>query len=76
MITFISEEYTTINRETQEPVIRESVKYRWSSKTGGKCRYTPDMNQTLSDEDMTKFRKDHEEWNKSQQIDSEDSPFL
>ena len=65
MITFISEEYIGVNRETQEPIIREATKYRWSAKIGGKCNYNNDMNQTLSEEDMQEFRRKHSEWTKA-----------
>tara|TARA_Y100000310_G_scaffold338910_1_gene429894 strand:+ start:106 stop:681 length:576 start_codon:yes stop_codon:yes gene_type:complete len=79
MITFISEEYIGVNRETQEPIIREATKYRWSAKSGGKCTYNDDMNQVLSNEDMQEFKKRHEEWNKAQVVESksekEDLPF-
>ncbi len=65
MITFISEEYIGVNRDTQEPVIREATKYRWSSKIGGKCTYNNNMNQTLSEEDMEEFRRRHSDWAKA-----------
>tara|TARA_R110000824_G_scaffold49716_3_gene139453 strand:- start:1233 stop:1805 length:573 start_codon:yes stop_codon:yes gene_type:complete len=78
MITFISEEYIGTNRDTKEPVIREAVKYRWSAKDRGKCSYNPDMNQTLSEDDMQEFKSRHVQWSDSQSIpsiDSEDTPF-
>ena len=65
MITFISEEYIGVNRDTQEPVIREATKYRWSAKAGGKCTYNNDMNQVLSENDMKEFRRRHSEWTKA-----------
>ena len=71
MVTFISDEYISVNRDTQEPVIREAVKYRWSAKDGGRCTYNPDMNQTLSEEDMKEFKTRHEEWTKSQKVEAQ-----
>ena len=81
MITFISEEYIGVNRDTQEPVIREATKYRWSAKVGGKCTYNNNMNQTLSEEDMEEFRRRHSDWTKANSTvnssvkDDEDLPF-
>ena len=80
MITFISEEYIGKNRDNDEPVIRESVKYRWSAKSGGKCTYNPDMNQELSTEEMSEFSMKHSEWSKANKEtavtkDDEDMPF-
>ena len=80
MITFISEEYISVNKENQEPVIRTAVKYRWSAKSGGKCTYNPDMNQVLSEEEMSEFSKKHSEWSKANSSmaassDDEDMPF-
>ena len=65
MITFISEEYIGINRETQEPVIRSATKYRWSAKSGGRCTYNADMNQELNEEQMSEFSEKHAMWSKS-----------
>ena len=65
MVTFISEEYIGINRDTQEPVIREATKYRWSAKIGGKCSYNNDMNQQLNEEQMSEFSMKHSEWTKA-----------
>ena len=81
MVTFISEEYIGVNRDTQEPVIREATKYRWSAKVGGKCTYNNNMNQTLSEEDMEEFRRRHSDWTKANSTvnssvkDDEDLPF-
>ena len=80
MITFISEEYIGINKDNEEPVIRTATKYRWSAKSGGKCTYNHDMNQTLNDEQMAEFSKKHSEWSKanssvSASSDDEDMPF-
>ena len=80
MITFISEEYIGINKENQEPVIRTSTKYRWSAKSGGKCTYNHDMNQTLTDEQMSEFSMKHSEWSKANSSmaassNDEDMPF-
>ena len=80
MITFISEEYIGVNRETQEPVIRTAVKYRWSAKSGGKCTYNQNMNQELSEEGMSEFSMKHSEWTKASKevastSDDEDMPF-
>ena len=80
MITFISEEYIGINRDNEEPVIRTATKYRWSSKSGGKCTYNHDMNQTLTDEQMSEFSIKHSEWSKANSSmaatsDDEDMPF-
>ena len=81
MVTFISEEYIGVNRDTQEPVIREATKYRWSAKIGGKCTYNNNMNQTLSEEDMEEFRRRHSDWTKANSAvnssvkDDEDLPF-
>ena len=80
MITFISEEYIGVNRDNQEPVIRTAVKYRWSAKSGSKCTYNENMNQTLSDEQMSEFSMKHSEWSKANSSiaatsDDEDMPF-
>ena len=80
MITFISEEYIGINRENEEPVIRTATKYRWSAKSGGKCTYNHDMNQTLTDEQMSEFSTKHSEWSKANSSmaassNDEDMPF-
>lgn len=80
MITFISEEYISVNRDTQEPVIRTGVKYRWSAKSGAKCTYNDNMNKELSAEEMSEFSMKHSEWNKANDSvnnasDDEDMPF-
>jgi|TARA_R100001443_G_scaffold9108_1_gene18656 hypothetical protein len=82
MITFISEEYVTVNRETGEPVIREAVKYRWSNKAGANCAYSPDMNKKLSNEDRDKYKvmmKDYQGTSASVEnadgMTDEDMPF-
>ena len=80
MVTFISDEYITVNRDTSEPVIKTSVKYRWSAKSGGKCTYNPGMNQTLSDADMAEFSNKHASWGKAnaaiqEAATDEDMPF-
>ena len=80
MITFISEEYIGKNKENEEPVIRTSVKYRWSAKSGGKCTYNQDMNQELNEEQMSEFSMKHSEWSKANKevasaSDDEDMPF-
>ena len=80
MIAFISEEYISKNRDNQEPVIRNATKYRWSAKSGGKCTYNNDMNQTLTDEQMSEFSMQHSEWSKANSSmasssNDEDMPF-
>ena len=79
MIAFISEEYIGINKETEEPVIRTAVKYRWSSKVGGKCTYNNDMNKTLTEEEMAEFSTKHASWGRAnavaQQAADDDMPF-
>jgi len=80
MITFISEEYIGINRDNEEPVIRTATKYRWSAKSGGKCTYNHDMNQTLTTEQTSEFSMKHSEWSKSNTVaqsadNDEDMPF-
>jgi len=80
MVTFISEEYISKNRDNQEPVIRTATKYRWSAKSGGKCTYNNDMNQTLTDEQMADFSKQHSDWSNanssiSAAADDDDMPF-
>ena len=80
MITFISEEYIGKNRDNEEPVIRTATKYRWSAKSGGNCTYNNDMNQTLSNEEMSEFSMKHSEWSKANNSiaassDDEDMPF-
>jgi len=80
MITFISEEYIGMNRDNQEPVIRTSTKYRWSAKSGGKCTYNHDMNQTLTDEQMAEFSNKHASWGRANAAvqdaaTDEDMPF-
>ena len=80
MITFISEEYIGVNKDNQEPVIRTSTKYRWSAKSGGKCTYNHDMNQTLTNDQMSEFSEKHAAWSKSNTIaqsaaNDEDMPF-
>ena len=80
MITFISEEYIGINRDNEEPVIRTATKYRWSAKSGGKCTYNNNMNQTLSDEEMSEFSMKHSEWSKANSVaqnitEDDDMPF-
>ena len=80
MITFISDEYISVNRDTSEPVIRTTTKYRWSAKEGGKCTYNPDMNQQLSEDEMSEFSMKHSEWSKANDAiasnnNDEDMPF-
>ena len=80
MITFISEEYIGINRDNEEPVIRTATKYRWSAKSGGKCTYNHDMNQTLTDEQMAEFSNKHASWGRANTAvqdaaTDEDMPF-
>ena len=79
MIAFISEEYIGINKETEEPVIRTAVKYRWSSKVGGKCTYNNDMNKTLTEEEMAEFSTKHASWGRAnavaQDAANDDMPF-
>jgi len=80
MITFISEEWISVNKDTGEPVIRESVKYRWSNKSGAKCLYNPDMNKKLSNEDKIKYTTLHSTWQQNNNVvviqdDDENMPF-
>ena len=76
MITFISDEYISVNRDNQEPVIRTAVKYRWSSKEGGKCTYNPDMNQELEENEMSEFSTKHKEWSKANDaVNANDDPL-
>jgi len=80
MVTFISEEYISKNRDNEEPVIRTATKYRWSAKSGGKCTYNNDMNQTLNDEQMADFSKQHSDWSNannsmSATANDDDMPF-
>ena len=82
MITFISEEWVSTNRDTGEPVIRESVKYRWSNKVGSKCAYNSEMNKKLSQEDKSKYKTMMEQWGSvsssvenSDGMTDEDLPF-
>lgn len=88
MVSFTSQEYVTIMRETGEPVIRTSVGYRWSAKEGGKCTYNNDMNQVLPTDARIDFAKKHKTWadannsvtnesmtSMSQNGDDEDLPF-
>ena len=80
MITFISEEYIGINRDTKEPVIRSATKYRWSAKSGGRCTYNADMNQELNEEQMSVFSMQHSEGSKANSVaqttaNDEDMPF-
>ena len=80
MIAFISEEYIGVNKETEEPVIRTAVKYRWSSKVGGKCTYNEDMNKTLSNEEMAEFSSKHASWGAAKAVaqdaaNDDDMPF-
>ena len=78
MIVQLSEEYIGINKETEEPVIRTAVKYRWSSKLGGKCTYNNDMNKTLSNEEMAEFSSKHASWGAAQAVAQDaddDMPF-
>ena len=80
MITFISEEYISVNKENEEPVIRTTTRYRWSSKSGGKCTYNQDMNKTLNDKEMSEFSMKHSEWSKANSSmaassNDEDMPF-
>jgi len=79
MITFISEEWVGTNKDTGEPTIRESVKYRWSNKSGAKCAYNADMNKKLSQEDRSKYQTMMEQWglanNTVEITDADDMPF-
>ena len=79
MITFISEEWVGTNKDTGEPTIRESVKYRWSNKSGAKCAYNVDMNKKLSQEDRSKYQTMMEQWglanNTVEITDADDMPF-
>jgi len=80
MVTFISEEYISINKENEEPVIRTTTRYRWSSKSGAKCTYNQDMNKTLNDEEMSEFSQKHAAWSKANNSmaatsNDEDMPF-
>ena len=53
---------STDKPSTGEPVIRESVKYRWSNKVGSKCAYNSEMNKKLSQEDKSKYKTMMEQW--------------
>jgi len=76
-ITFIYEEYVTNNRDTDEPMIRKAIKYRWSSKDGTKIAYKEEYNQPLSKEDMKDYMQKKEQFSSNSvntEID-EDLPF-
>tara|TARA_R100000008_G_C3569813_1_gene161359 strand:- start:793 stop:1356 length:564 start_codon:yes stop_codon:yes gene_type:complete len=76
MITFISEEYVTTDKESGQPVIRKALKYRWSNKSGANCLYNPDMNKKLSAEDKDKYRTMVEEYKGNASVPAEeDLPF-
>ena len=76
-ITFTYEEYVTNNKETDEPVIRKAIKYRWSSKDGSKIVYKEEYNQSLSKEDMKDYMNQKEDYTaKSREVENEeDLPF-
>ena len=76
MITFITEEYISTDKETGNPIIRKALKYRWSNKSGANCLYNPDMNKQLSAEDKDKYRTmvENSKSNASVLVD-EDLPF-
>ena len=76
-ITFIYEEYVTNNRETDEPIIRKAIKYRWSSKDGSKIAYKEEYNQPLPKEEMKEYMDKREDYiAKSREVEKEeDLPF-
>ena len=76
-ITFIYEEYVTNDRDTDEPIIRKAIKYRWSSKDGSKIAYKEEYNQPLSKEDMQEYMDKKEDYTaKSREVEKEeDLPF-
>ena len=75
-ITFIYEEYVTNNRETDEPMIRKAIKYRWSSKDGAKIAYKEEYNQPLSKEDMKDYMQKKEKFDSNSKGEvEEDLPF-
>lgn len=74
-ITFIYEEYVTNNRETDEPIIRKAIKYRWSSKDGTKIAYKEEYNQPLSKEDMKDYMDKRDEFSTNSTNVEDDDPL-
>lgn len=75
-ICFTYEEYISHNKETDEPLIRKAIKYRWSSKDGQKIAYKEDYNQPLSKEDMKDYMQKKEQFDSaSTPEETEDLPF-
>ena len=75
-ICFTYEEYISYNKETDKPLIRKAIKYRWSSKDGQKIAYKEDYNQPLSKEDMKDYMQKKEQFDSaSTPEETEDLPF-
>ena len=69
-------EYISHNKETDEPLIRKAIKYRWSSKDGQKIAYKEDYNQPLSKEDMKDYMQKKEQFDSaSTPEETDDLPF-
>jgi hypothetical protein len=61
-ICFLSEEYITKDKKTDEPIKRTALRYRWSSKDGAKINYDPAYNKELDQESKKELEKQHDEW--------------
>ena len=70
---FCTEEYVGTDRETNEPVVRTALKYKFSKKMGQTIKYDAKYNKTLSPDAHKDFQELHRIWSESQAGSSNDN---
>ena len=72
-ICFTFEEYMTIKEG--QPVKRKAIRYRWSSRDGGRIKYDPKYNKPISPLDEETFIKENSATTSPVSSDDENLPF-
>lgn len=59
---FCTEEYVGTDRETNEPIVRTALKYKFSKKMGQTIKYDAKYNKSLSPDQHKDFQELHKIW--------------
>ena len=72
---FCTEEYVGTDRETNEPVVRTALKYKFSKKMGQTIKYDAKYNKSLSPDQHKDFQELHRIWLDSNKTTEDDVVF-
>jgi hypothetical protein len=76
-VCFTTQEYIGTDRETNEPVVRTSLQYKFSKKVGETIKYDAKYNRTLSPEQTMQYNELHKLWSETKTTveDDDNLPF-